>query len=342
MLETFLELEIPELLGKRHNAPMMAHEIIGLLGMDKHRGWKFLHILSLAGLLIEKGGEMGEETTTYMLSEDAVKFFGCQGNTYDGYYFRELVTFWRYLNDLPVSLADVVRGADLPEMVQWPPKTAAAASHLEYWMHVTSEGAVSTLLASHAMDGASSILDVSGGDGSIDISLVNTAMAVNDPIPSITVFNLPASAALAVQCIEEWGLEDYISVVEGDFLKDDLPSGFDRVLFSRVLTDWTPLVCKMLLQKARRALAPGGRLVINEAFAEGNADYFLAWEYRYIFYDTFGKVLFKPIEIYERLLAETGFRILKVSPMLDNAFYSVIVAEAVAEATVEDEGSAVV
>ena len=33
----------------------------------------------------------------------------------------------------------------------------------------------------------------------------------------------------------------------------------------------------MLFQKVRRALVPNGRLVINEAFFEGNEDYCVAW-----------------------------------------------------------------
>lgn len=236
-----------------------------------------------------------------------------------------------------MSLTDVVRGADLPEMVQWPPQTPEAAQHLEYWMRVTATGAISTLLTSKAMHGANNILDVGGGDGSIAIALVKAANDNGEVIPTVTVFNLPASTELALARITETDMAEKVKVAVGDFFKDELPVGFDRVLFSRVLTDWTPKVCKMLLEKARRALVPGGRLVINEAFAEGNQDYFIAWEFRYIYYDTFGRVLFKPIEIYESLLKETGFRVLSVSPMLDNAFYSVIVAEAVedAEATVK-------
>lgn len=308
---------------------MKAADICKNLNLHPHRGWKFLHALYLAGLLEEKNGERGDDFAEYSLSSDAIDYFGNRGVVHDGYYFRDLVKFWRYLNDMPISLADVVRGADLPEMVQWPPKTPEAAEHLEYWMRVTATGAVSTLLTSHAMDGAKSILDVGGGDGSIAIALVQAATGANPngAVPCVTVFNLPASAQLAQTHIAEMSMEKHINVVTGDFFVDELPRGYDRVLFSRVLTDWTPKVCKMLLEKARRALAPGGRLVINEAFAEGNQDYFIAWEFRYIYYDTFGRVLFKPIEIYESLLKETGFRIVSVSPMLDDAFYSVIVAE---------------
>lgn len=335
LLETFLELGIPELLGTRNGAPMKASDICKELKLHPHRGWKFLHSLFLAGLLDEVNGERGDDFAEYSLSADAKEYFGERGVVHDGYYWRDLVNFWKYLDALPTSLTEVVRGADLPEMVQWPPKTPEAAEHLEYWMTVTAAGAISTLLASNSMHGAKSILDVGGGDGSIALALVQDARAKASTIPCVTVFNLPASAEIAQRRIVAEDEEEHINVVTGDFFKDEFPGGYDRVLFSRVLTDWTPKVCKMLLEKARRALAPGGRLVINEAFAEGNQDYFIAWEFRYIYYDTFGRVLFKPIEIYESLLKETGFRIVSVSPMLDNAFYSVLVAEAV------DSGSTV-
>ena len=119
---------------------------------------------------------------------------------------------------------------------------------------------------------------------------------------------------------------DRVQVVEGDFLADELPGGFDCVLFSRVLTDWTPSVCRMLFEKSRRAMVSDGKLLINEALVDGNDDYAVAWEFRYIFYDTFGRNLFKPLHVYEQLLAEAGFSVDRVSPMLDDAFYSVIEA----------------
>jgi hypothetical protein len=101
------------------------------------------------------------------------------------------------------------------------------------------------------------------------------------------------------------------------------------VLFNRTLADWQPTVCKMLFDKVRRSMAPGGKLVINEAMLEGNTDFTLAWEFRYIFYDSYGRALFKPLSVYKQLLEDAGFRVTKVTPMRDEAFYSVIEAEAV-------------
>jgi hypothetical protein len=83
----------------------------------------------------------------------------------------------------------------------------------------------------------------------------------------------------------------------------------------------------MLFQKARQALTSEGKIIIVDVCMDGNIDCSIAWEFRYIFYDTFGRFLFKPIEIYTRLLLESGFVNVTVTEMSDTAFYTVIVAE---------------
>lgn len=54
--------------------------------------------------------------------------------------------------------------------------------------------------------------------------------------------------------------------VAGDFLAGPLPTGYDALSFVRVLHDWPADVARMLLEKAKAALLPGGRLVICEEF----------------------------------------------------------------------------
>lgn len=317
LLEGFLDLRLPEILGGR--GEMTAAEICRHLALDPHRGWKFLHLLAMTGLLDKEGGDRGEDDAVFRLSAEAKEYFGEDGM--QGFYFRDLVNYWRNVACLP--FIDVLQGMELPQAVRWPPPNPEAAEHLEGWMRMTADGAIATLLKSGAMHGAKRLLDVGGGDGTIGCALVERIAELQ-----VTVFNLPASAHIARRTIAAKSCAHRVSVHEGDFLKEELPGGFDRVLFSRVLTDWTPSVCLMLFEKSRRALLPGGRLVINEALVEGNVDYSISWEFRYIFYDTFGRAMFKPVPVYQQLLADAGFEIVKVSPMLDDAFYSVIEAQA--------------
>lgn len=315
LLEAFLDLRVPEILGQ--SGPLSATEICRQLKIDGHRGWKFLHLLAMNDLLVERGGEFGGDEATFELSEHAKEYFGPRGD--EGYFFRDLVNYWRNVAELPI--VEVLNGLPLPDAVRWPPPGPEAADHLETWMRVTSEGAIRTIVKSEAMRGARRLLDVGGGDGTIGCALAHEVPGLN-----VTVFNLPASAAIARKTIAKQGCSGRVHVYEGDFLKDELPRGFDRIMFSRVLTDWSPDVCFSLLEKAARALEEGGRLVINEALVDGNEDYSLSWEFRYLFYDTFGRAMFKPLRVYAELLRRAGFVIHRVSPMIDDAFYSVIEA----------------
>ncbi len=315
LIETALDLGLFELIGSA--GTLSAKEIIQRLSLQPHRTWKFLHCMALADLLDETDAASTMDNARYRLSDDAIRYFGEKGD--GGYFFRELVTFWRAVAVLPT--AEVLRGMPLPAAVKWPPADLAAAEHLETWMRASAEGAISTLSDSKCMEGAKTLLDVGGGDGTI-----GCALATRHPNLQVTVFNLPASAYIARRIIGEKGMTDRVEVYEGDFLAEDLPSGFDRVMFSRVLTDWAPDVCRELLKKAAAALAPGGRLIINEALLEGNRDYALSWEFRYIFYDTFGRFVYKSLPFYEEILSDAGLRLDKVTGMSDSAFYSVIEA----------------
>lgn len=318
LLEGFLDFQLPELLAAE--GPLSAKAICERYALHPTRGWKFLHLLAMMGLLVETGGDRGDDGATYALSEQSKRYFGQDGA--GGYFYRDLLNFHRAVDRLP--LVDVLRGLPLPAAVQWPPPGLEAAEHLELWMRVSAAGAVECLVASQTMAGVKTLLDVGGGDGTIGCTLADRY-----PDLAVTVFNLPASAYIARRTIAERKQTARVKVHEGDFLKDELPGGgFERVMFSRVLADWTPNVCAMLLAKARRALAPGGRVIISEPLTDGNTKMAIAWEYRYMFYDTFGRVVYKPLRLYRDLLKEAGLEIVKISPMTDDGFYTVIEAAA--------------
>ena len=117
----------------------------------------------MTGLLDKEGGDRGEDDAVFRLSAEAKEYFGADGT--QGYYFRDLVNFWRNVAFLP--FINVLQGMELPNAVRWPPPNPEAAEHLELWMRVTADGAIATLLNSGVMQGAARLLDVGGGDGTI-------------------------------------------------------------------------------------------------------------------------------------------------------------------------------
>jgi 3-hydroxy-5-methyl-1-naphthoate 3-O-methyltransferase len=104
------------------------------------------------------------------------------------------------------------------------------------------------------------LLDVGGGTGACAIGLCRHL-----PELRVTVYELPFVAELARAKVTEAGMEERITVVDGDFLAEpDLPAGHDTVLLSSVLHNWDPATVATLLAKCHRALLSAGTVIITE------------------------------------------------------------------------------
>jgi SAM-dependent methyltransferase len=309
LLESTFDLRLPHLLAER--GPLTAAEIADALGLHLQRTAKWLVLLERVGLLCRKDGR-------YQNSEAAIAIHWDKEGR-ENYFLRDMLEFCRRVHALDFNA--VLRGVPLPEAVRWPPRTKEAARHLELWMTVTAYEVLQALERGTAWDGTTTMLDVGGGDGGIACGLARK----HDQLRA-TVFNLPASAEVARARIAREKLESSVKVVEGDFIEDAMPKGFDRVLFSRVLADWEPAVCQMLLRKARAALEPGGSLVIVEPFDDTNRDLAISWEFRYTFYDDFGVQTYKSIAQYQAMLRSAGFTEFNVVDRIDDTLYGVITA----------------
>ena len=107
--------------------------------------------------------------------------------------------------------------------------------------------------------GVKNLLDVGGGSGAFCIALA----AANKKI-SPTVFDLPAVCKVAQTYIEKYQLTDRIKTVSGNFCREELPTGFDGILFSNIFHDWGIDRCQELANKAYEALPKGGKIFIHE------------------------------------------------------------------------------
>lgn len=106
------------------------------------------------------------------------------------------------------------------------------------------------------------LLDLGGGEG----VFVAEALA-RAPRLSATLFDLPAVADAARGRFASLGLGDRAGAVGGDFLRDPLPEGADVVSLVRVIYDHDDAPALALLRAARRALPPGGTLLLAEPMA---------------------------------------------------------------------------
>jgi (2Fe-2S) ferredoxin/ubiquinone/menaquinone biosynthesis C-methylase UbiE len=114
-------------------------------------------------------------------------------------------------------------------------------------------------LAGAVAAGASRMLDVGGGSGAYAI-----AFAQANPQLRAEVFDQPAVLAIAERHIREAGLEDRISTRVGDLRTDEFGGGYDLVLISAICHMLSEEENRNLLARVYRALAPGGRVAIQD------------------------------------------------------------------------------
>jgi protein-L-isoaspartate O-methyltransferase len=115
------------------------------------------------------------------------------------------------------------------------------------------------------LGGHARVLDIGGGSGVYACALVDRFAHLR-----ATVFEQAPVDRVAARRIAERGFADRVAVGSGDFFRDDWPAGHDVHLFSNVLHDWGADDVERLIARSAKTIAPGGRIVIHEAFI--NAD----------------------------------------------------------------------
>jgi len=111
------------------------------------------------------------------------------------------------------------------------------------------------------------LLDVGGGDGTF-----LCAVAERVPGLQLQLFDLPAVIERARSNLATRGLAGRVRCTGGSFLTDELPRGADVVSLIRVLHDHDDPVVATILRAVRRALPPGGSVVIGEPLAAAAGD----------------------------------------------------------------------
>lgn len=114
--------------------------------------------------------------------------------------------------------------------------------------------------------GADTVVDVGGGDG----TLLATVLAAT-PGPSGIVYDTETGVVDTLRTLEEYGVADRCEVRTGDFLTA-VPPGADRYLIKSTLHNWDDAHATRILDSCRRAIAPGGRLLVIETVLPERVD----------------------------------------------------------------------
>ena len=103
------------------------------------------------------------------------------------------------------------------------------------------------------------MLDVGGNSGEFILRLCQ-----RNPELRGTVFDLPLVCEIGMEHVLAEPEGARISFIKGDIRSEPLPDGYDLIAFKSMLHDWPAQETRLFIDKAARALKPGGVLLIFE------------------------------------------------------------------------------
>lgn len=180
------------------------------------------------------------------------------------------------------------------------------------------------VLAAYPLRRHRRLLDVGGGDG----SFVQAALHATPGLHA-TVFDLPAVAERARARFSDSGLSARATATGGDFGSDALPTGADVVSLVRVIHDHDDPVALAILQAARRALPPGGTLLLAEPMSGTAGAEPIGDAYFGFYLLAMGRGRARTTAELSAMLAQAGFGQIRRIPTHTPLLVSVLTAQAV-------------
>jgi hypothetical protein len=151
------------------------------------------------------------------------------------------------------------------------------------------------------------IVDVGGATGNLLTTVLGRAPGARG-----ILYDLPHVVREAPAMIQARGLSERVTIESGSFF-ERVPSGGDAYLLSHVIHDWSEEQCLTILGHCRRAMNPGGRLLVIEmVLPPGNTPHPGKMLDMMMLVGPGGRE--RTEQEYGTLLAKAGFRLTRVVP----------------------------
>lgn len=233
--------------------PMSAEEMAQATGLHRDRAETLM--TALAGLSVLEVAE-GRYSNA-----PAAEAFLVKGAKYDfGDYLRLQVGQQMYglLDQLGPAMAGTLPPEATASYEQWfsDPEQARLYSTSQ---HAGSLGPARQLASKVDLSDVRNVLDVGGGTGAFAITLCQAF-----PEMRVQIVDFPNVADLGREYVDQAGLADRISYIEGNALRTDWPEGQDVVMMSYLFSGVPGVAHSGLIADAARVLRPGGRLIVHD------------------------------------------------------------------------------
>ncbi len=243
---TALELELFTVLGKESKT---SAEVAGIISADARATDRLMNTLCNLDLLEKKNGSFSnnEFSSRYLIKgrPDYISNLLHAANLWDS---------WS-------GLTEVVRKGKPP---------ARTGEGRANWlvnfieaMHYRASKQAPDDIRLIDLSGVGNVLDLGGGSGAFAMEFVKTGKGIN-----ATVFDLPDVIPLTEKYIKAAGLDGKIKTLKGNYLFDEIGSGYDLVYLSAIVHSNSFEENKALIKKCAGSLNRNGQVVIQDYVME--------------------------------------------------------------------------
>lgn len=205
--------------------------------------------LASAGVLQKKDG-------SYRNGRVAATALNADSPAYRGGYIRLIRDHWTDWGQLTQS---VKTGAPLPD--DTPADDPEYRTQFTWAMHHRSLDIAPDVVAQIKLDNASRLLDLGGGPATYALEFLK-----RNPRLQATVADRAPALDVARELAAKVRHGKRLSYLPLDFINEDIPGEYDVIWYSNVLHIYSPEQNQRIFEKMAKALVPGGRVLIQDAF----------------------------------------------------------------------------
>lgn len=227
--------------------PLSAREITDRIHGDPRGVTVLLDALSAIGLLAKKNA-------TYQCPPSVSSFLSADAPGSILPLVLHMASVWKRW----ALLTNIVQGV-LPEKPSAPPQDMRDLKAFIGAMHVIASPLAPQIADAVNPRSSSRLIDVGGAMGTYTIAFLRAV-----PEMKATLFDRPEVVEIARQHLAGTGLLHRITLVSGDFYRDELPGGHDLAFVSAIIHQNSPEQNLDLFRKVFRSLDPGGRIIIRD------------------------------------------------------------------------------
>lgn len=210
-----------------------------------------LDTLCATGLVQLSSGER------YGLARRARKWLDPNSDSYVGDFLADTWNYWEWWD----QLEPLVRDGTSIELHDKPPDDPYWRSYItgQYQLARLSSDAVAKAVPIAA--GAKSLLDVAGAHGEFSMALCR-----RHPELQATIIDLPGSAAIGREIVEQAGMSERVRHAVGDMFEVDLGGPHDAALLFNIIHHLDPRQIRTLLRRIAEGLAPKAPLCVLDLY----------------------------------------------------------------------------